>query len=95
VISEGRDGLYLRVHAQPGAKKAALRGLHGDAVKVAVKEEAQDGKANAAIAAFVAKALGLPKSDVEVTSGHTSRSKRLFIRGDAADLRHRIESWLA
>jgi hypothetical protein len=62
---------------------------------VAVKAAAQDGKANAAIATFVAEALDLPKSAVEVASGHTSRHKRLFIRGDAADLRHRIESWLA
>ena len=94
MISEGKDGLYLQVHAQPGAKQAALRGLHGDAVKIAVKEAAQDGKANAAIEAFLAKELDLPKSAVEVTSGHTSRSKRLFIHGDAADLRRRIEAWL-
>ena len=95
MISEGKGGVYLQVHAQAGAKQAALRGLHGDAVKIAVKEAAQDGKANAAIAAFVARELGLPKSAVEVTSGHTSRSKRLFIHGDAADLLHRIEAWLA
>ena len=94
MISEGKDGLYLQVHAQPGAKQAALRGLHGDAVKIAVKEAAQDGKANKAIEAFLAKELDLPKSAVEVTSGHTSRSKRLFIHGDAADLRRRIEAWL-
>ena len=60
-----------------------------------MKEAAQDGKANAAIEAFLAKELGLSKSAVEVASGHTSRSKRLFIRGDAADLLHRIEAWLA
>jgi uncharacterized protein len=83
------------VHAQPGAKQAALRGLHGDAVKVAVKQAAQDGKANAAIAAFIAESLGLPKSAVEVASGHTARGKRLFIRGDAAEIRRRIEIWLA
>jgi uncharacterized protein len=95
IVSEGKDGLYLQVHAQPGAKQAALRGLHGDAVKVAVKEAAQDGKANAAITAFIAKELGLPKSAVEVTSGHTSRSKRLFIHGNAKEIRQRLEAWLA
>jgi uncharacterized protein len=95
LISEGKDGVYLQVHAQPGARQAALRGLHGDAVKVAVKEAAQDGKANKAIEAFLAKELDLPKSAVEVAYGHTSRSKRLFIRGDAADLRRRLELWLA
>ena len=87
--------MYLRVHAQPGAKQAALRGLHGDAVKLAVRQAAQAGQANAAIEAFVAEALGLPKSDVEISSGHTSRCKRLFIRGGVADLCRRIASWLA
>ena len=60
-----------------------------------MKAAAQDGKANAAITAFVAEALDLPKSAVELASGHTARRKRLFIRGDAADLRQRIEAWLA
>jgi len=93
-LTVGKDGVYLSIHAQPGAKKAALRGLHGDAIKVAVKEAAQDGKANKAIEAFIAKELGLAKSSVEVTSGHTSRSKRIFLTGDADDLQKRIESWL-
>lgn len=90
----GTGGVYLSVHAQPGAKHAALRGLHGDAVKIAVKEAAQDGKANKAIEAFIAKSLGLPKSSVTVTSGHTSRAKRIFIDGDADNLTQAINSWL-
>jgi uncharacterized protein (TIGR00251 family) len=94
-LTIGTAGIYLNVHAQPGAKRAALRGLHGDAVKIAVKEAAQDGKANKAIEVFVAKALGLPKSSVSVTSGHTSRSKRLFMDGDAALLIEKVNHWLA
>ena len=95
LIQPGTDGLYLRVHAQPGAKKTSLRGLHGDAVKIAVKEAPEAGKANKAIESFVAKALGLPKSSVTVTSGHTSRSKRLFMDGDARQLSEKVNHWLA
>jgi len=90
IVAEGRDGIYLNVHAQPGARKPALRGLHGDAVKIAVREAAEAGRANAAIAAFVAAWLDVPKSDVEVASGHQSRRKRLFVRGDAAELKRRV-----
>jgi len=83
VLLKGREsGVYLSVHAQPGAKNSVLRDLHGDAVKIAVKEAAQDGKANRAIESFIAKELGLAKSAVSVTSGHGSRSKRIFIDGD-------------
>lgn len=93
-MKAGKGGVYLSVHAQPGAKNASLRGLHGHAVKIAVKEAAQDGKANRAIESFVAKALGLPKSSVSVTSGHTSRSKRLFIDGDVETLSRKLQDWL-
>ena len=90
-----KDGVYLSVHAQPGAKQAALRGLHGDAIKIAVKEAAQDGKANKAIEAFVAKALGTAKSSVRVASGHSSRSKRVFVEGDSSELLRSVEGWLS
>lgn len=93
-LTPGKDGVYLSVHAQPGAKKAALRGLHGDAVKIAVKEAAQDGKANKAIEAFIAEELGIPKTSVSVTSGHTSRAKRIFISGDSDALSIMIGEWL-
>ena len=94
VLKAGTGGVYLSVHAQPGSKRPALRGLHGDAVKIAVKEAPQDGKANKAIESFVAKELGLPKSTVLVTSGHTSRSKRLFIDGEAELLFRKVHVWL-
>jgi len=95
LIKIGKGGVYLSVHAQPGAKSASLRGLHGGAVKIAVKEVAQDGKANKAIEAFIAKVLGIAKSMVSVTSGHTSRSKRLFIEGDVEQFPKKLHAWLA
>jgi len=93
-LSEGRGGLYVNIHAQPGARKPALRGMHGDAVKIAVAEAAQDGEANAAIVRFIAGALKLARTDVEVASGHTSRRKRVFLHGDGAELRGRLQLWL-
>jgi len=94
LCSEGKGGLYLNVHAQPGARRAQLRGLHGDAVKIAIGEAAQDGKANKAITRVIAKALNLPVSDVEITSGMTSRRKRVFLRGASAELKQQILVWL-
>ncbi len=93
-LTIGKGGIYLSIHAQPGAKQASFRGLHGDAVKIAVKEAAQDGKANKAIETFIAKSLGIPKSSVSVTSGHTSRAKRIFIDGEPEELSGLIHQWL-
>ena len=94
-LSIGNGGVYLTVHAQPGAKQAALRGLYGDAIKIAVKEAPEAGKANKAIEAFVAKSLGVPKSSVSVTSGQTSRSKRLFLEGDVDLLVASVGRWVS
>jgi uncharacterized protein YggU (UPF0235/DUF167 family) len=44
-----------------------------------------DGKANAAVCAFVAKHAGVPKSAVTVIQGHTSRDKTLRIDGVASN----------
>ncbi|RMH50870.1 MAG: DUF167 domain-containing protein [Zetaproteobacteria bacterium] len=90
----GSDGLYLRVHAQPGARNPGVRGLHGNAVKVAVREAAEGGKANRAVAQVVAEGLGVTVRDVTVRSGRTARAKRLFIAGDAQLLRRRLLDWL-
>jgi len=90
-ITVGKGGVYLNIHAQPGARKPQLRGMHGDAIKIAVREAAQDGKANAALVAFVADLLGYPKRDIEVASGHTSRRKRLFIHGDTQYIINRLQ----
>ena len=92
--SRGKGGLFMNVHAQPGARHPKLRGLHGDAVKIAVKETAQDGRANAAIIRFIAEGINLPIADVELRSGLTSRRKRVFLHGDAAELIHKLELWL-
>jgi len=90
VITVGKGGVYLNIHAQPGARKLQLRGIHGDAIKIAVRETAQDGKANTAIVNFMAELLGCTRRDVEVASGHTSRRKRLFISGDISGIVMRV-----
>ncbi len=75
----------LAVHAQPGARRDALCGLYGERIKIALAAPAVDGKANAALRAFLAKRLGAPKSSIDITAGQTSRSKRVLIKNAAAD----------
>jgi uncharacterized protein (TIGR00251 family) len=93
-LSRGKGGLFMNVHAQPGARQPQLRGMHGDAVKIAVKEAAQDGRANAAIIRFIAEGFNLPVADVELSSGLTSRRKRVFLHGNSEELTQKLEMWL-
>lgn len=75
------DGVILNLHIQPGAKQTEIVGLHGDALKIRLAAPPVDGKANAALVAFVAAKVSLGKTAVEVISGQTSRAKRVRIAG--------------
>ncbi len=79
---QAADGsLILTLHIQPGARKTEIAGLHGEALKIRLAAPPVDGKANAALLGFLAKACGVSKSAVELVSGDTSRAKRVRLRG--------------
>ncbi|WP_205229667.1 DUF167 domain-containing protein [Azospira oryzae] len=87
----GGDGrLLLSLHIQPGAKKTEVCGLHGDALKIRLAAPPVDGKANAALLAFVADRLDLPKSAVSLKSGQTSRRKVVEVAEPPADAVQRL-----
>ncbi len=91
------DGIELRVRAQPRARRASLGGRSpdGTALAVAVTEPPEDGRANRAVEAAVAAALGCSASAVAVTRGGTARIKTLRIAGDPAALAAKLERLLA
>ena len=68
-------GTRLRLRVKPGARKTAIVGAHGGALKVAVATAPERGRANRAVVALLAEALGLPVSAVTIVSGETSQDK--------------------
>jgi uncharacterized protein len=79
------QGWLIAVHAQPGAKKSAVAGLHGEALKIRIAAPPVEGKANEALVAFVAKALGVPRRAVSLVRGDSSREKLLLVADAGAD----------
>jgi len=69
------------VKVVPGASRDAIAGWLGEALKVRVRATPERGKANAAVEAIVARALGVPGRSVRVASGQTSPHKVLEISG--------------
>jgi uncharacterized protein YggU (UPF0235/DUF167 family) len=67
----------------------------GSAVlRVRVKAVPDKGKANAAVIALLAKALGVPKSAVTLVAGDTARLKTVAIEGDSEALLRRLAGLL-
>lgn len=79
-VADG-DGVILRLHIQPGAKRTEVAGPHGDALKIRLAAPPVDGKANACLIGFLATTLGVAKSAVDLLSGAGARAKRVRIAG--------------
>ena len=62
-------------------------------LKARVSVPPQDGKANAALIALLAKTLGLPKSSIRIAAGETARLKTIAIKSESPSLRARLETW--
>lgn len=78
--------MRLAVRVTPKGGRDAVDGWAQDPsgrpyLKVRVSAAAADGAANAALAVFLAKTLGRPKSAVRIVSGETARLKILEIEG--------------
>lgn len=71
----------LKLHVTPRGSKNEITGWRGDVLCVKITAPPVEGAANAAIVKFVADALGVRKSQVELVSGEKSREKTLKILG--------------
>jgi uncharacterized protein (TIGR00251 family) len=79
------------VRVQPRAKRNAIVGELGDALKIALTAPPVDGRANQACVEFFADLLGLPRSSITIASGQSSRNKVIRVTGISADeLRRRL-----
>ena len=89
-------GVSIRVKVQPRAKRAGLLGLapgaDGPRLKLAVVEAPEDGRANRAVCAALARALDLPPSAAEVAQGGAAREKLIYIAGDPGPLGLKLEA---
>ena len=76
------EKVILQIRLTPGAKRAGWQGKwNGTHWRIAVRERAVDNKANEALIDFLAKETGLPKKNITITHGLTSRQKQVEITG--------------
>jgi len=83
-VRDAPDGAVIAVKVIPGASRDRVVGVLGDALKIATSTAAEKGKANAAVAALLARTLGVDKRRVRLVSGQTSARKEFCIAGSSA-----------
>jgi uncharacterized protein (TIGR00251 family) len=86
------EGALLHVRVQPRAARAGIAGWQGTALRVRVTAAPVDGRANRAVGALLAEALGVPPSSVELVRGASGRDKLFRIPGlSPEELRARLK----
>jgi hypothetical protein len=91
-IHDSSPGATFAVRIHPRARKNAITGEVGDALKVALTAPPVDGKANQACIEFFAKLLNVPRSSVTIAAGQTSRNKVIRVAGlSAEEIRNRLK----
>ena len=83
-IHQTEAGATFAVKVHPRAKRNAITGEVGDALKLSLTAPPVDGKANEACIEFFAKLLKVTRSSVSIASGLTSRNKVIRVAGVTA-----------
>lgn len=95
-VTQTSHGAVFGVKAQPRARREGVAGEWNGCVKITVREPAEGGRANAAIAAVLAEVLRVRPAAVELRSGAASTRKSFAVSSlDAATVRARLERALA
>ena len=90
-IRDTPGGATFQVRVQPRAKKNAVAGEVGEALKLALTAPPIEGRANQACIAFLAELLNVPRSSVTIAAGQSSRNKVIRVVGlSAAQVENRL-----
>jgi len=90
-IRDTPHGATFSVKVHPRAKKDAITGEIGEALKLALTAPPVEGKANEACIRFIAEFLKVPRSSVTIAAGESSRQKVIRVAGvSAAEVQKRL-----
>jgi len=91
-IRQAAGGAVIAVKVVPGSSRDRVVGVLGDWLKIATAAPAEKGKANAAVAKTLAKALGVSPRDITCVAGATSPRKEFRVAGRSdAEIRQRLQ----
>jgi hypothetical protein len=85
-IRKNSRGVVFKVLIQPRSSQNIIVGLHDDALKVKLTAPPVNNAANRMIIQFLAKALEVPKSSLEIVSGHNSRNKQVLLHSGRTNI---------
>lgn len=92
MIEESNEGVTIAVKVIPRGKRNEIVSVEADTLKVRLSAPPVEGRANEALIKFLAGLLNIPRANVEIVRGHTSRQKWLRVRGVSShDVRDKLK----
>lgn len=85
MIESVKGGVRLHLFIQPKASRNEFVGIHDKELKVKITAPPIDGRANEGLIEFVSEIFGVPKRDVQLVRGESSRHKVVEIQGVSAE----------
>jgi hypothetical protein len=84
-ICESAGAVTFAVKVHPRAKKDAITGTLGDALKLSLTTPPVEGRANQACIEFFTKLFKVPRSSVTIAAGESNRNKLIRVVGINAE----------
>ena len=85
MISSTADGIVIEVRVIPRAGRSEVAGNRDGALLVRINAPPVDGAANAELIVLLADTLEVPRRNITITVGATSKRKRVKVVGITAD----------
>jgi uncharacterized protein (TIGR00251 family) len=88
------EGITFTILVQPRSAKNMIVGLHGEALKIKLTAPPVDNAANKMCIKFLARSLGVSKSQIQIISGQTNRTKQILLRSSESNITNKENSSL-
>ncbi len=93
-VRKSPHGVTFKVFVQPRSSKNMISGLYKDAIKIKLVAPPVEGAANKMCIKYLAKCLEVPKTSIEIISGHTSRTKKILLRSKSGKVSKEDQNYL-
>ncbi len=82
----GSRTIRLEVRIQPRASRDEIAGMHGGALRIRLQAPPVDGAANESLVRFLARELDVPRRQIRIISGTSSRNKVVEVEGVSPEI---------
>ncbi len=79
-LKEKNNSILINVYVVPKSSRSEATGVYNDSLKIRLNAMPHANKANKELISFLSKNLKIPKSNIEIISGHKQKNKVVSLK---------------